>query len=446
MASRVENVNPFNVILYRGSILMNPRSDDFVVTRSLGNRRINVFGSTPQDFSRTFVEGIEVAQFMRERNVGFSAENIRPHTRFFPFFEGASGIDIIPKLIEISMVSGTFQVGETVRGFNGSTQIFSARVAQQNHKTGPFSNPSRTFTVNPYDRDQTIPEDYSSATTVLNIDINSLADITDQRYFGLLSGGMRLVGESSRSVARVTDIRLISDAFGELFGSVFFRDPYATPAPTFRIRTGIRTFRLSSSSTNQTPALGETIISFAEALYESSGTVQNRRTEQVSIRELPPPPPPVIIDRTVTNNFTEVIDRTVTNFIDRTVTVNRTIDRTRTINRTVREVEERTIVREVPTRFERDDPLAQTFRVDETGAFLTSVEIFMASKSNTDNLTVQIRPTELGTPQDFLVQDYAEVVLSPDQVNVSEDGSIGTLVSFSSPIYLEPELPTLLFY
>ena len=430
LASRVENVNPFNVILYRGSILLNPRSDDFVVTRNIGNRRINVFGESNDNFSRTFVEGIEIAQFMRERNVAFAAENIRPHTRFFPFFEGSSGIDIIPKLIEITMRSGTFQVGETVRGFNGSTQVFSARVAKQNHKVGPFNSPTRTFTTNPYDRASQIPEDYSSAATILNIDTNSLADVADERFFGLIGANVRLVGESSNAVAQITNNRLVSDTFGELFGSFFFRDPYATPAPAFRLRTGIRTFRLTSSQTNETPALGETIISFAEALYESSGTVQNRRTETVNIRELPPPPPPIIIDRTVTNNFTEVIDRTVTQVIDRTVTVNNTI----------REVEERTIVREVPRRFRDDDPLAQTFRVDETGAFLTSVEIFMASKSETDNLTVEIRPTELATPVNFLLQDYAQVVLSPDQVNVSDDASVGTLVTFPSPVYLEPDI------
>lgn len=430
LASRVENVNPFNVILYDGNITLNPRSDDFVITRQIGNRRIDVFGSTTGSFNRTFVESIEVAQFMRQRNVGFSANAIRPHTRFYPFFEGASGIDIIPKLVEIRMRSGTFQVGETVRGFNGNTQIFSARVASQNHKSGNFNNPTRVFTTNPYNRETEIPTAYSASSTILNIDIASLADISDDRFFGLLGSNSRLVGSSSGAVADVTDLKLVSDTFGELFGSFFFRDPYASPAPAFRLRTGIRTFKLSSSPTNDTPVLGGTTISFAETVFESGGTVANRRTEQVTIRDLPPPPPPVIIDRTVTNNFTEVIDRTVTNFIDRTVTINN-VER-RVINRVQ--------IREVPVRWQRDDPLAQTFRVDETGAYLTSVDIFMATKSLTDNLTVQIRPTTLATPENFLVQDFAEVVLSPNQVNVSSDGSVATNVVFPSPIYLQPDV------
>ena len=434
LASRVENVNPFNVILYDGAINLTPRNDDFVITRQIGNRRIDVFGQSTGSFTRTFVESIEVAQFMRERNVAFASNAIKPHTRFYPFFEGSSGIDVIPKLIEIAMRTGTFQPGERVEGFNGNTRIFSARVCSPRHKAGDINTPTRQYTTNPYNREEQIAESYSASSTILNIDTISLADISDERFFGLVASGTRLVGRNSGAVATVRDVRLVSDTFGELFGAVFFRDPYATPAPAFRLRTGIRTFRLSSSPTNATPILGATTISFAETTYESRGTVANRRTEQVTIRDLPPPPPPVIIDQTVTNNFTEVIDRTVTNVIDRTRTV------VNNINRIERRVVERVEIRDRPVNITEFDPLAQTFRVDETGAFLTSVDIFMATKSETDNLTVQIRPTDLATPTNFLLQDYAEVILSPDQVQVSEDGSVATNVVFPSPIYLEPEI------
>ena len=43
---------------------------------------------------------------------------------------------------------------------------------------------------------------------------------------------------------------------------------------------------------------------------------------------------------------------------------------------------------------------------------------------------------ELGIPTLFLVQDYAQVVLEPSQINVSEDASVATRVTFPSPIYL----------
>ena len=288
LASRVENVNPFNVVLYNGGITLTPASDDFVVTRDIDGRRINVFGEDPDDFSRTFVEGIEVAQFMRSRNIAFVSDALRPNTRFYPFFEGATGVDIIPKLIEIGMRSGTFEVGETVRGFSGNTEIFSARVATTNHKTGAFNQPDRTYATNPYNRDEQLPAAYSASSTILNIDLDSLADINDDRFRGLIAVGVRLVGESSGAVADVSDIRLITDLQGELAGAFFFRDPFADPAPTFRLRTGTRTFRLTSSPTNETPTLGDTIISFCDTTFTSGGTVQNRVVDQVTIRDLPP--------------------------------------------------------------------------------------------------------------------------------------------------------------
>ena len=416
LASRIENVNPFNVILYVGGIRMSPASDDFIVTREIGTRQIEVFGSADEDFSRTFVEGIEVAQFMRERNVSFTTRELKPLTRFYPFFEGSGGIDFIPKLIEITMESGTFLVGETVQISNNNQTIFSARVADQNHKTGTFNAPTTRFSTNPYDREFLISDNYSSSSTILNIDTQALSDLADERYFGLISSGLRLVGNQSGAIAVIDNQRLVSDASGDLFGTLFFRDPYATPAPNFRLRTGIRTFRLTSSPTNETPSLGETIISFAESTFTSGGTVQNRRTETVNIRDLPPPPPPIIIDETVTNNFTTVIDRTVTIRPQTNIFQN---------------------ITNVTNVQGGRDPLAQTFSVDGTGAYLTGLDIYMKSKSETDNLNIQIRPTELGTPLNTILQDYAEVVLTPDEVIVSEDASLPTPVTFSSPVYLE---------
>ena len=68
---------------------------------------------------------------------------------------------------------------------------------------------------------------------------------------------------------------------------------------------------------------------------------------------------------------------------------------------------------------------------------MTSIDIYMASRAASDNLTVQIRPTTLGTPENFIIQDYAEVILSPSQVNISDDATVATNVVFPSPIYLE---------
>ena len=62
---------------------------------------------------------------------------LRPLQRHYAFFDNTSGIDIVaPKLIEISMTSGSFVIGETVKGYINGNHVFSARAYAPNHKTG----------------------------------------------------------------------------------------------------------------------------------------------------------------------------------------------------------------------------------------------------------------------------------------------------------------------
>ena len=61
----------------------------------------------------------------------------------------------------------------------------------------------------------------------------------------------------------------------------------------------------------------------------------------------------------------------------------------------------------------------------------------MRSKDVKEQLTVQVRTMELGTPTLIQVQEFAQVVLDPSQVNISEDASLATNVKFPSPIFLE---------
>ena len=51
----------------------------------------------------------------------------------------------------------------------------------------------------------------------------------------------------------------------------------------------------------------------------------------------------------------------------------------------------------------------QSFRVDETGAFLTSFDVYFASKDPNAKVFVELRHMELGTPTEFLVQNYTQV-------------------------------------
>ena len=95
---------------------------------------------------RSFIETVQgpitADTHIRSRNVAFNASSLRPLQRHYAFFDNTSGIDIVPKLIEISMTSGSFVIGETVKGYIGGNHVFSARAYAPNHKTGScwFSN------------------------------------------------------------------------------------------------------------------------------------------------------------------------------------------------------------------------------------------------------------------------------------------------------------------
>ena len=117
---------------------------------------------------------------MRSRNVEFIAGGLKPLTNYYTFLDGVSGIDVIPKILEIQMNSGVFQIGEDVEGFVGANKVITFRVAKPNHKTGQFDNPSRSYQINPYgggtaSTQVTLPDTYSASSIALTVDTSALA-------------------------------------------------------------------------------------------------------------------------------------------------------------------------------------------------------------------------------------------------------------------------------
>jgi hypothetical protein len=393
LATRVTNVNPFNIIEWDGNIILNPASDNWVRTIVVSGGTRNLTG----DSERTYVENVKISSeadsHIRSRNVLFNATSLKPLTRYYPFFDNVSNVDIIPKLLEISMLSGTFKSGETVDGYINGQRVIRFRTCKPNHKSGNILSPSFTYSLNPYDRNFTIPSEYGASSTIINIDTNSLAEEVNGRFFGYVSLGVFLVGLESNAQATVTDTKLVTDVYGDVQGSFFIRNPFTSPPPPIRFTLGTKTFKLSSSSTNQANTPGSLSISSAETTYSASGIVDTYTSTNVVVRR---PPPPVIPPRQNQNDD------------------------------------------ERRRRARRVDPVAQSFTVDENGAYLTSLDIFFASKDATEKLTVEIRTVELGTPTNLLIQDFARVQLEPSQINVSSDASIVTRVTFPSPIYLPP--------
>ena len=488
-ATRVENVNPFNLVVYNGTVVLDPAVDSWTRTVQLADRNVNLgvtrtnnvnivnnlnqnltssvriagrtvrrgrgrfrgqtvrenVASTTQTTNtsstatgsfdtvdttiRNEVVGNRDDRHMRSRNVEFSASNLKPNTRYYQFLDNRSGVDVVPKLIEISNnrqlsgngASAAFSVGETVIGTdtNGVERI-RFRVAAPNHKTGSFSSPTTTYNQNPYTK-QSIGTSYSSTSEVINVDTASLKQAAQGRYFGYVASGMQLVGQTSGAIAFVKQTRLVSDNFGDLIGTFFIRNPLQTPRPSVRIRTGTKTYKLTSSSTNDSGVPGSNTVSFAETNYTANTTVlefQATVTSQTT--------------RTNINNTINLSTNLTTNRVQRVVT--------------------QTFA----------DPLAQTFTVggniqvksdidtedDTNGVFLTSVDIFFATiDSGNAPVRVEVRSTQLGTPTTEVIG--TPVTLRPRSVDpvsgleiqliqTSTTGEVATHVRFPEPIFLPP--------
>ena len=408
LATQIENVNPFNVVSYNGTIQLSPASDSWVRTikvphiteierhiwvRATGTRE-TLFWATDISTTDVFV-GSSQDTYMRSRNTQFTASNLKPSTRFYQFFDGNGSVDFVPKLIEISPssslttygASAAFAVGETVIGSFGESNLITFRVASPNHKFGPYNSPTKTYNINPYASSQSLETtNYSASSNVLNVDTYAISEEAQGKYSGYIVSGMRLVGQTSGAIAYVKDLRLISDNYGDLIGTFFLRDPNADPAPSVRFSAGTKTYKLTTSSTNQPPIPGDYQSSSAQQQYQSQGVVDIWR-QDITITRTEYYVDPLAQSFSVGGNI--------------------------------------------------ESPDANGFTDDDKGVFLTSVDLFFQSKDTGNaTVTVEVRTVELGTVTTTRIGD--PVVLRPEDVNISNNASAVTNVKFRYPIYLAP--------
>ena len=352
------------------------------------------------------VVNTEVIATMRSRNIEFVCRRLKPNTRLYPFFDNIDMSKyVIPKLVEVTMVSGTFGAGEIVEGSRANTNndAIRFRLANQNHKYGPYNNPNQVYKQNPYDPASSISSTYSSTTSLLNVDTASLELQSASGFYGYITTGMKLVGQSSGAIATVTAIRLITDKAGSLLGSLFLPDPTIPSAPSFS--TGTKTFTLSSSPVNST--ISGFTDSSGEATFTSSGTLQTvesstLRTRNADVQRIP-----------------QSADRTLTDTSKRLTIQNTFANRSTTQTRWV-------------------DPLAQSFEVpDINGVFLTKCDVYFSAKDTNElPVTLQVRTLQTGLPTQEILP-FGECILDPSEVVLSEDGSKPTTFTFPAPVYCE---------
>ena len=177
---------------------------------------------------------------------------------------------------------------------------------------------------------------------------------------------MKLYGVNSGAQAKIKSMRLITDTLGNLKCCYNIPDPNDDSTPRFE--TGTKTLRLTTSPTNSTVA--GTVTGSAEANFHAKGELE---TVQEQILNIKTPQ----IERLGVEEQRVLNDK---------------------ITRRVEGLAGETEVLEI-TGVQYYDPLAQTFRVDETtGVFITSVDVFMRDKDEELPLTLQVRTVETGLP------------------------------------------------
>ena len=285
-------------------------SSERKATRKLTKETFSTINEGPK------VINTEIGAHMRSRNIKFDARTLKPSTGLYAFFDGQDVAKyIIPKLVEISMTTGTFQVGEDVVGTNSEgKELIRFKVAQSNHKRGNPLEPNEVYSVNPYYQFtaltkgvsilvdtivpdsssngstdasassdlSTIPELYSSTSTILNVDLDSLSEKADNTYFGYIEKGLKLVGQTSSAQASISNVRLRSDNLGSIVGSFFIPNPNDITTPKFEV--GKKVFRLTTSNTNS--QLEGNVASDVSGTFESSGNINTMQSTIISVKNI----------------------------------------------------------------------------------------------------------------------------------------------------------------
>lgn len=448
--SRVENLQPYEIIDWSGNVSLNPAKDvwyDTVRTiregqtidlegpiRFLFDRsgaagdqwgewqtigRERVAGGTNILQERTGVNNSLIAtqqtietgdtinsindiKYARSMVVDLKGTSLKPNTRFnLTINDIEANQYFYPKLLTgITGVNRKFVVGETVTisPIYDDNEIrpqvvegITAKVVNPYQWTTNTSIIENNFIVS----STTGNFEYSQTTSILAIDsVSGLEELSENNVVtsnilnpGQIGSKFRIVGQSSGAVG-ICEVqpRVISNEIGEVHAFVI--------VPPETIETGIIRYLITDNEGNNS------II----GIYESSATT-NFLSQGAQVN--------------VTSSIVSVsVPEVVTNPIREPNTI---------------------FIADPPPNRGGIDPIAQSFFVDtEGGVFLTSIDLYFYTKDDTAPVRVDIRTMENGYPTQIIVP-YSTVTVPSSEINISTDASIPTRFTFPSPVYLSSQ-------
>lgn len=479
LASRTENINPFAVYTFVGNVSLTPPSDDWFetarqpdiiknvegnfdtivsnlggLTRTVWNAwqtqwsgttdvnigsattsrswvtfngwtnitstqrvqstttteqsRTGIQTSVVEKVDREFVEdrtlSTAVVPFIRNRPVVFVARKLKPNTVFTPTFDDVNVSEYITPATRITY--------DAIAGA-GSDFDFTSNVGSLSNEFARLDaseNPDVAFV-----RGDIVYVKTRGATsyTISNCPATAIVAFQETPIVGdkaihivnikgtfqdndVIEGTISLarVTVNQTVTAKVIGEDLVTNSNGDVVG--VFQIP---SNDKLSFRTGSRRFRLS----DEKPITPST----AGTNYVATGVLETKQATFNAVRNA------------------ELISTSVSD--SRTITSTAIETRSTVIGR----------VEELAGGGGGGDPLAQTFTVDSrSGAFLTSVDVFFASRDDSIPVTMEIREVVNGYPGK-VVLPFSRKTLTPNQVIANPtNGADATSFVFDSPVYV----------
>jgi len=223
-ASKVVNVNPFNITTWSGFLGLSPEKDTWSIVL---NRSVSVANAARRNQTRVVTRTQKINQ-IRSRNIDFTAVKLKPNTQFKVLLDKKDLSSntlksfAFPKLLEISNNVGSFEIGETVKCLDNAGKIICKfRLCSPNHKSGPINSPTLIYSKNPYSPAVGISTQYGPQSTFLNIDTATLSRKEISEFWGKIYSGNKLVGLTSKASAVVSNIRFITNEEGSVLGNIW---------------------------------------------------------------------------------------------------------------------------------------------------------------------------------------------------------------------------------
>lgn len=432
--------------------------------------------SASQVDAGSFVTDLAIQPYMRQTAVFFSAQQLRPNTNFYHFFDGQSVQDSIflANEVNVNTTTGGSTVG-TEKFLPGERVIIYDSSATLNHKLASYrSNPNNTsigWAHAGYGETST-----SKVTIFTQFDLNGMylygvesgksflvsSVLNHKSGYGLITNNTIVLGDSTSGLygGGTRDSSSTNDYYNGNTITLLvsdIADPDTWINETFTITDYVGSTRVATLS--GTPSLNgsKVLYSIGNNKTDIFGRLcgyfflkpRTFRSGQRTFR--------------VTESFNNTYDADAISFADTTYTSSGiTANKTSLVNTVLNVGIETRILGELTsdrllsttTRTEVGqftvDPLAQTFFIDEAvypnGLFLDNVDLFFRAKDDENiPVSVQIRPTVNGAPSSDFWYPESVSVLYPSSVNVSENPSLATTSTatnfkFYSPVYLKPGL------